>query len=364
MTDKSTKDIPEEKIRSKAYEIWKERKGKDISPEGDWYAAKKILEEKFWRKFWSFFTDSSSRDFALEVIKTLGIGLTAVGFILTFWNAKEDRKLVEERLVTERFSKAVEQLEKEKETVRIGGIYALERIAKDSDKDHWTIMEVLTSYIRENSPFPEQEETQPIDIDVQAALTVIGRRNRHVTQKHLEELEEGKTINLTNSNLIKANLGETDFTEVNLTNANLTESNLTNANFTKANLTNADLTDAEIIDAELKGIELYKANLTRAKLSNTNLTGAILTEANFTKANLLNTNLTGAHLIKADLTEANFSQTDLTNADLFCANLSQAKNLKIGQIKLAKSWKKAIYDDEFREQLGLPLVSQFNNCPK
>ncbi len=36
--------------------------------------------------------------------------------------------------------------------VRLGGIYALERIARDSPKDHWTIMEVLTAYVRENSP--------------------------------------------------------------------------------------------------------------------------------------------------------------------------------------------------------------------
>ena len=33
----------------------------------------------------------------------------------------------------------------------IGGIYALERIARDSAKDHPTVMEVLTAFIREHS---------------------------------------------------------------------------------------------------------------------------------------------------------------------------------------------------------------------
>jgi hypothetical protein len=31
---------------------------------------------------------------------------------------------------------------------RLGGIYALERIAKDSEADHWPIMEILTAYVR------------------------------------------------------------------------------------------------------------------------------------------------------------------------------------------------------------------------
>ena len=35
--------------------------------------------------------------------------------------------------------------------VRIGGIYALERIARDSARDHSTIMEVLAAFIREHS---------------------------------------------------------------------------------------------------------------------------------------------------------------------------------------------------------------------
>lgn len=33
----------------------------------------------------------------------------------------------------------------------LSGIYALERIAQDSKKDHWPIMEILTAYVRENA---------------------------------------------------------------------------------------------------------------------------------------------------------------------------------------------------------------------
>ena len=53
--------------------------------------------------------------------------------------------------ITERFTKAVEQLGSDNTAISLGGIYALERIAKDSEKDHWPVMEVLTAYVRENS---------------------------------------------------------------------------------------------------------------------------------------------------------------------------------------------------------------------
>jgi hypothetical protein len=65
--------------------------------------------------------------------------------------ANKTLELTGSRLITERFSKAVEQLGSDKLEVRLGGIYSLERIAYDSDRDHWTIMEVLTSFIQEKS---------------------------------------------------------------------------------------------------------------------------------------------------------------------------------------------------------------------
>ena len=107
---------------------------------------------------------------------------------------RRTHELTEQGQVTDRYTKAIEQLGSDKPDVRIGGIYALERIARDSARDHPTVMEVLTAFIREHSqedwPLPaptsrmkwiirrarfrEQERsTRP---DVEAALTVLGRR--------------------------------------------------------------------------------------------------------------------------------------------------------------------------------------------
>src|SRR6266536_2584214 len=92
--------------------------------------------------------------------------------------------------IADLYSGVIEQLGSDKLDVRIGGIYALERVARDSAADHPTVMEVLTAFVREHSlerwP-PSGDDVPDTDAfirqarpDVQAAITVIGRRDsRH-----------------------------------------------------------------------------------------------------------------------------------------------------------------------------------------
>jgi hypothetical protein len=91
--------------------------------------------------------------------------------------------LSEQGQLTDRFSKAVEQLgTKDSLEVRLGGIYALERIARDSARDQPTIMEVLSAYIREHAPrqmCTSTASSTPPTTDVQAILTVIARRDEN-----------------------------------------------------------------------------------------------------------------------------------------------------------------------------------------
>ena len=260
--------------------------------------------------------DKDSRTFAIDVVKTIisALGLIAtllagIGLIVNYFNSQAEMQLTQQRLITERFSKAVEQIGSGKEEVVIGGIYSLERIAKDSPKDQWTIMEVLTSYIRKNSPIPsniqqlkpeaEEREKTPeklpsVSIPVQAALTVIGRRKG-------DNLAE-----TTDSNKIKI--------------LDLSRTNLRGANLNRANLNRANLDGAKLIGANLIG-----ANLNGANLNGANLNGAFLK---------------GAFLIEAFLEEAN-----LNGANLNGAFLNGAEGLNPEQIKSACSWEKAIYTE-------------------
>jgi anion-transporting ArsA/GET3 family ATPase len=208
--------------------------------------------------------DKDSRTFAIDVVKTIisALGLIAtlfagIGLFVNYLNSQAEIQLTQQRLITERFSKAVEQIGNTKEEVVIGGIYSLERIAKDSPKDQWTIMEVLTSYIRKNSPIPsniqqlEPEERQKaleklpsVSIPVQAALTVIGRRK-------VENDQAGDNLaETTNPNKIKI---------LDLSGTNLRGADLNEANLNRANLIGADLNEANLIGANLIGAYLYGA---------------------------------------------------------------------------------------------------------
>src|SRR5215217_8163404 len=74
-------------------------------------------------------------------------------------NTQRTLELTEQGQITERFTRAIDQLGATYETtgkprleIRLGGVYALERIAWDSpERDYSTVMEVLTAYVRENT---------------------------------------------------------------------------------------------------------------------------------------------------------------------------------------------------------------------
>lgn len=101
---------------------------------------------------------ATARDAARGRLLTLCAGLLATGALLftarNFTLSRRTFELTEQGQVTDRYTKAIEQLGSDKLDVRIGGIYALERVARDSAKDHPTVMEVLTAFIREHSREP------------------------------------------------------------------------------------------------------------------------------------------------------------------------------------------------------------------
>ena len=65
---------------------------------------------------------------------------------------RERERLTQEANLAERFALAVEQLVSERLPVRLGAIFSLERLANDSEREHWTVMEVLAAYVRERAP--------------------------------------------------------------------------------------------------------------------------------------------------------------------------------------------------------------------
>jgi hypothetical protein len=217
-------------------------------------------------------------------------------------------ELAEQGQVTERYTKAIEQLGSDKLDVRLGGVYALERVARDSPRDHPTVIDVLAAFVREHSreewAIEDKPATRP---DVQAAITVIGRRDTS---------RDAGQINLARARLTSADLRRGDFSgatfyKADLAGAVFQQTKLARAVFRGANLSTcyvgyADLQNANLVEADLTAADLAHANLSRANLQSACLTGANLIEANLTEACLLTPTIDQAVLQGADLTGAMF----------------------------------------------------------
>lgn len=261
----------------------------------------------------------------------------------------QNTKLSEDRLISERLMTAITQLGHEKIETRTGAIYVLEKVAQDFPQEHWTVIEILTAFIRENAPVREIEEQKEDDLqptylnrykqgerqppqlrlnvreesskirrDIQIALTVIGRRN------YLQEDENKKldlrNIDLKRVELLGANLQRADLRGCDLRGADLRGCNLSGANLDSVKLSGAILFEANLLKANLQGADIHGANLNRADLCGANLRGA-----NLMGASLRAANLQGANLYKVNLQQAILKLANLSGAKLFLANLQGAK---------------------------------------
>ena len=259
--------------------------------------------------------------------------------VQTLETSREAQVLAEQGQITDRYTKAVEQLGSSKLDVRLGGIYALERLAQDSPRDHQTIYDVLAAFVREHDPAPSVKELpRHPTTDIQAALTVIGRRAHS---------RDTRVIDLSGARIRGAKLEGANLHRVNLRGANLAEVNLTGADLSGANLVEAHLSYAYLADTNLSNAGLDLAYLSNANLRGANLHGAGLAGANLRRANLDRANLRDAHiggifvatrrggsmvsadlrhadLIGADLRGANLSPSDLRGANMMHANLRGA----------------------------------------
>ncbi|MEY9888444.1 hypothetical protein ABIA31_002084 [Catenulispora sp. MAP5-51] len=84
----------------------------------------------------------------------------------------------QDKLFTERYTAAVAQLGNAAAAVRLGGVYALARIADDSERDRPTCLKVLCAYLR--MPYdPDDPTTEPAEREVRTtAQTVLAERLR------------------------------------------------------------------------------------------------------------------------------------------------------------------------------------------
>ena len=330
-----------------------------------------------------------------EVIRNLGLlAVAIVGVCFGVWRtvmshiqantARRQATVAEQGLITDRFSTAAEHLGSAELPVRMGGIYALWRLAGDSpERDVINAIDILCAFVR-NPPHepprppdpatengePETENdaqpTVPLRPDVQTVLDLIGGK----TAGYRDRLPADYRLDFTGANLMRAVLVGTDLTSAEFLRANLTKADLTGAKLAGAYFGGARLDGAYFGGADLRDTNISHAfgqyvNLSMADLTGADLTGVVfinaslmnadLTKANLTGADLTSANLTGAKLTDAFIKEAAFRDANLREADLTGAyfrdvNLTEARNLTQAQLD------KAVFDPDDRPELPPGLV--------
>src|SRR5215208_6616593 len=186
---------------------------------------------------WVHPTDPTEKKDFIQAVGVLLAALAALGGLYFTRTSTKDQleqarksqeqtqRLTEQGQITDRITRAIDQLGKVDENnnklfeIRIGGIYALERIARESEEDYEPIMEVLTAYVRQNAPLkPEKEaaeeesdkEERTPNPDIQAITTVL----RRLTRLHGQG-QPGR-LDLHDTDLYRANLQGAYLHEANL----------------------------------------------------------------------------------------------------------------------------------------------------
>jgi hypothetical protein len=249
----------------------------------DWYIAPSGAEQK--------------QALVVTLAQILGGAALLSGLYFTWRTLQVNR----EGQITERYTRAIDQLGSEKQEIKLGGIYALERIVKDSPKDDQAVMEVLTAYIRANAPgsseeaqdneqdvlYPRQKEPPT---DIRAIIHLVRRRDEdRIPEKYRLPLDLSKT-NLCGADLSEAYLGG-------------------------AYLRYADLRGAYLPGVDFSEADLRYANLRGAYLGKCNFKGAWLRRVKLRRADLSGANLGGAHLGGSELTHAILRGTDFNCAE-------------------------------------------------
>jgi uncharacterized protein YjbI with pentapeptide repeats len=213
--------------------------------------------------------------------------------------------------------------------VRLGAIYALERIAQDSERDHWPIMEVLSAYVRneQNCGMPtlahpiagkgkEAPNVRP-RVDIQAALTVIGRRS---PERVKYEKEKGYSLDFSRASLkgvimengdfsdasfFACSLDFANFNRTNLDRAKFSSATLQKTSFFSSKLNRAEFTSSKIEHAHFDNAEIQGGYFGSSTIKNTTFNYTLLSDGDFAGANI-----SGAHFLKANLDNVNFRKSN------------------------------------------------------
>jgi uncharacterized protein YjbI with pentapeptide repeats len=252
-------------------------------------------------------------------LATLITAFTALGALvftaLSLQATREQIHVAEQGQITDRYTRAIDQLGTpgpEHLQVRLGGIFALERLAADSPRDRKTIIEVLTAFVRATSPRVPDTVCPPTPADVQAAFVVLGRRD---LTDYVFRPGDPPAVDLRATCLAGILAPRSDLTGFTLGGADLTGANLYDMRFDVIGLNDTVLAGAILSESDFTELTYVEgADFTGAQLLGAKFGSVVLTDVTFAYADLSGADLGDAHFVRADLTRVLHNQTVTTRA--------------------------------------------------
>jgi uncharacterized protein YjbI with pentapeptide repeats len=360
-----------------------------------WYFPDKYIS--------SFFSSLKEKD-RFDAIKdtrilfvNIGAGILAITGIYLTWRRtkaldkknKIDIDNNDNNLTLQQFFKASELLaNNDNITARLSGIYLFEKIMNKNEEYHWQIVELLSAYIREHrnnelfevgrcedtgklnietetathTNFYEVEEDVgydenfekikkkvkyyrvPVEKDIQAILTVLGRRNleyekdengknlkKYISELHInidnnKEIIENyklfqiiKNLDLKNVNLYKANLTDVHFENANCMGSHFIYADCNLAYFENANCKGANFENALCVGSHFENAICAISNFKTAMCNDTHFEHAICTETHFEYARCYKAHFEYAHCMNAHFENAICKGAYFNNAN--CADI-------------------------------------------
>ncbi len=289
-----------------------------------------------WSNSWDWLKGEESNSAAIRNVALVVAGIIAFPLaIWRAWAAQRQADASDKSLLNERYQKGAEMLGSSTLSVRLAGIYALQRLAEESPNEyHVQITRLLCAFIR-LPPYKSGGRRE----DVESALQAIATR----TPEDLRiEQKLGFQPNLTDANLHRIKIRPRTVVEIafyenrdrsDLENLTFVEKSSFHENLSQILLSGADLSEAWLDHTNLSGNEFEATDLSKTHFSSSDLSrsefrearmsGALLDGATLTNAVFEQVDLTDAQLNSADLSKAMFNNSDLRGADLKNANVSK-----------------------------------------
>jgi len=184
-----------------------------------------------------------------ESRKTLAQILGGMLVILSLFATEQTFKLSQEGQTSDRYARAISLLGDAKPEIRLGGIFALDRLARQSTEDDSPIIDVLAGYVRTYAPWPPSSEKRR-DQDIITILRIIGRRS--ATQR----LREQNILNFAETDLRGLVLDDLDLSGMNFTDAHLERSTLRHTRLKGSFLVGCHLENALVGSPDIDQVQI------------------------------------------------------------------------------------------------------------